>query len=634
MTFQAMLTLGVIVAVFAGLQLRSSATDLVFMAALAFVTLAGIISPEQALSGFANPAVVMVGAMLVIGTGMRSTGALDWVGHQLLGKAQTDRAAVWRLTIWVTTLSAFVNNTTLVAMLVPVLIHWCRRTNVSPSKLMIPLSYLAVLGGLCTLIGTSTNVTVNGLLTAESRKATHDEATREQLRPMTFLEIGYAGIPCAVIGGLYLALVGRRMLPNRTELLEKLGDERREYLVEMTVQQECRMIGRSVQEAGLRQLPGLFLIEIDRGGDLIAPVSPDDVLHCGDRLIFTGVVSTIIDLEKIPGLVPAADITYEVSPHQRSRRHLTEAVLSTSSPLVGQTIKEANFRQLYNAAVVAVHRNGQRVTTKIGDIELQPGDTLLLQTRQHFAEAFRNHPDFFLVSSVEGSEHGRHDKAWLAFTLLGLLVLLLSLGSLLVAVLGPLDHTMLAPVGKLLNSTAFLAIAPIMVGVLMVVTRCLTISEARSSINLEILLTIAAGVGLGQAMENSGLAKVIAGWLMSVPTWLPEISPMATAYLLLVLIHVSTLFVTELLSNNAAATLMFPLGVALAAQAGVSPRPFIMSICIAASASFITPIGYQTNLMVMGPGGYKPSDFARVGIPLTIVVTIVALVVIPIAWPF
>jgi di/tricarboxylate transporter len=287
-------------------------------------------------------------------------------------------------------------------------------------------------------------------------------------------------------------------------------------------------------------------------------------------------------------------------------------VLSSSSPLIGSTVRRANFRQLYNAAVVAVHRNGERMSNKIGDIRLQPGDTLLLQTRTEFVDSYRHSQDFSLVSRVEGSRARRTDRAWLAAMFFGLLVVWLSLDG--------------APLGLPDNLTDP-AIAAIAIAGLMVITRCVPMAEARSAIDLQVLLTIGGALALGKAMTNSGAAQYLAEQLVSA------VGP-GRPYLLLIVVYVLALILTEMLSNSAVAVLMFPLVVAMAAAGGFSPRPFVMGITLAASLSFMTPIGYQTNLMVMGPGGYRPSDFFRVGLPLTALVTVTALALIPLMWPF
>lgn len=620
MSLHGWISLLVTIAVFVVLQRRRNAPpDLLFLGALVFVTITGVIRPEQALRGFANPAVITVGALFVVATGLRTTGVLDWVGHRLLGTAQTEGSALRRLAVSALPASAFVNNTPVVVMMVPVVVDWCRRRSISPSRLLIPLSYLTILGGVCTLIGTSTTLIVNGLLINAYSDARNDASPgaaefAAALRPMHMFEIGYVGLPCAIVGMCVLLLLARRFLPNRTELIQRLGKHRREYLVEMLVMPECRLIGQSVEAAGLRHLPGLFLIEIDRDGDTITPVTPEDIIHANDRLIFTGIVETIVDLEKIPGLVPAADMTYEFQPSQRSRRHLTEAVVSNASPLIGTTIREANFRQLYNAAVVAVHRNGARLPSKIGDVRMQAGDTLLLQTRTEFVDNFRNSRDFYLVSGVEGSQARRHDRAWLAAALMGLLVLWLSASSWIDR-LGPWAG---------FSSPAIAAVA---VGGLMVLTRCVPIGEARTAIDLRVLLTIAGALGLGTALDQSGAARTIAHVLVG------EFGS-GNPFLLMVLIYILAAVFTELVTNNAVAAMLFPLAVATAAASGYSPRPFVMAVALGASLPFLTPVGYATNLLVMGPGGYRPVDYLRMGLPMALAVGVVAIFLIPRVWPF
>jgi len=425
------IALCVTVLVFLALQLRRSVPiDLLFLGGLVLVTLAGVLSSDQALAGFSNRAVVMIAALFAASAGLRATGALDWIGNRLLGGATTERGALIRLAATVVPSSAFVLNTPLVAMMAPVVVDWCRRRGISPSRLLIPLSYFTILGGVCTLIGTSTTLVINGKLAAMQAEGNQPAAIAERIGELGFFEISSVGIPMALVGVAYLLLAASRRLPNRTELIEQFGERRREYLVEMQVEPRCPLVGKTVQRAGLRHLPGLFLIEISRASETITPVSPQDMIRSGDRLVFTGVVTTIADLERIPGLVPAADSTFETLPAERTRRQLTEAVLSRTSPLIGLTVREADFRKRYNAAIVAVHRNGERLTNKVGSVRLEPGDTLLLQTRSEFVESHRNSHEFYLVSRVGNTTARRHDRALLAGLLFVGLILWLTACSL------------------------------------------------------------------------------------------------------------------------------------------------------------------------------------------------------------
>ncbi|MEI7702606.1 MAG: SLC13 family permease, partial [Planctomycetia bacterium] len=418
-----------------------------------------------------------------------------------------------------------------------------------------------------------------------------------------FFEIGYVGFPCAVIGAIYILTLGRRLLPERKELIEQFGETRREYLVEMVVTPACRLIGQSIELAGLRGLPGLFLVEIDRRGSVIAPVSPDIVLEQNDRLVFTGIVDTIIDLKKIPGLEAATETSDPAAQRER-RRRLCEAVVSPSSPLIGQTVRHAQFRSHYNAAIVAIHRNGQRVLTKIGDVELEAGDTLLLQTGANFVQAHRNNPDFYLVSNVEGSQPIRHERWWFAIAIfLGLLATMFFAGG---------DQAMLG---------AFVA------GGLMILTRCMSAADARQSIEWPVLIAIGASFGLGAALQETGAAEFLAGRLVAVTQ---PLGPYAT----LAAIYFVTMLLNELITNNGAAALAFPICIQAAELTGCDARPFVMAVALAASFAFASPVGYQTHMMVFGPGGYKFSDFVKIGVPLNILLWIASIILIPIVWPF
>lgn len=590
MTGEGWITIAVVAVVFVALVRNLAPPDLVFLGATAFLALVGVISVEQAFAGFSNPGMLTIAVLFVVAAALRETGVLDYLGHRVLGAARTERSVLVRLAWVVVPMSAFVNNTPVVAMFVPVVIDWCRRHRVSPSRLLIPLSYLAILGGTCTLIGTSTNLVVNGMMVDAGMDVMH------------LFEISKIGLPYALIGFAYLYFAGPRILPDRPDLLEQLGESRREYLAEMLVGSECRLVGRTVEGAGLRHLPGLFLVEIDRAGHLLAPVGPDDILEAGDRLIFTGVVSSIVELEKIPGLVPAADPSYEVSPQQQRRRQLCEAVISIRSPLIGKTIRDADFRATYGAAVIAVHRGGSRMKQKIGDIRLRPGDTLLLQARPHFPRAYRNDPAFYLVSAVEEWRALRRDRAWIALALFAGLIVLMTTGWVPTLVAGSLA------------------------AVLMVGMGCIAPGEARRSIDWQVLVTIAAAFGLGAAMHNSGAATTLAeGVVRMTAGW----GPMGA----LVVLYLLGMVLTMLITNNAAAVLLFPLCIETAKLCDADPMPFLVALILAASASFMTPIGYQTNMMVYGPGGYRFSDFLRSGTALSLILWLAAMVLIPAFWP-
>lgn len=629
----------VMVVILVGMQIRKDASpELLFVGGLMFLCLVGILTPDDALKGFANEGVLTIAGLLAVSAGLRYSGVLDWVGNHLLGGVEGELPALTRLAVAVTTASAFLLNTALVAMMMPVVLDWCRQKNNSPSRFLLPLSYFTILGGVCSLIGTSTNLVTQGNLKSSydngekkvavakaEKKLSAAELTKqekfvEELRPMGLFEIGYVGIPCALVGGAFIVFWGRHLLPQKTDIIEQLDDARREYLVEMLVQPDCPLIGKNIEEAELRQLKGLFLIEIDRAGDILTPVTPSDVIHSGDRLIFTGMVTTIIDLERIPGLIPAADQTYEFHPARKQQRQLIEAVISRSSPLVGKTIRDANFRDIYNAAVVAVHRNGARLERKVGDIVLEAGDTLLLQTRTDFVATYGNSLDFYMVRNVEGVEPRRYDKAWLAGGLTFFLILWLT-------------STTWLPEKGMWGALSSTAVASITIAIVMIILRCLPMSEARNSLDMQTLITVAASIGVGMALSKSGAAQNISGFVVSlVDNWVTAES--VRPWVLLAAIYVLCAGLTEVLSNTAVAAMMFPFAVAMAQEGGLSPRPFVMAITLAASMSFMTPIGYQTNLMVMGPGGYESNDFLKIGFPLQLLMAVIAIPLIPLVWPF
>jgi di/tricarboxylate transporter len=590
LTFEMCATLAVLVLLLIGL-VRDLPADVLFVGAVVLLAALGILKPEEAFSGFANAGMLTVAALFIVAAALRETGVMEFVGERFLGHVETEGKALLYMAVVLIPSAMVLNNTPKVALLVPVLIAWCRKRRISPSRLLMPLSFLSILGGTCSLIGTSTNLVVQGLL------------IKFNLRPMSMFEIGYVGFPCALLGAIYLLTIGRRLLPDRKELIEQLEESRREYLVEMLVRPGCRLVGKTIGEAGLRHLPGLFLIEIGRDGEVIGPVSPEEQIHANDRLVFTGIVSTIVDLEKIPGLVPAADARYELSPAKQRGRRLCEAVISPTSPLVNQSVRDADFRALYDAAVVAVHRNGARLTNKVGDIELFAGDTLLLQAGPDFSRAYRNNPDFYLVSDVEDSRPVRYDRAWIAAIVF------------------------LAMITAFVSGMVDIMLAAFLAGGAMIASRCISAADARKSIDWPVLLAIGASFGVGRALEVSGVARLFAEQVVLITRpW----GPTAT----LAAIYFGTMVLNELISNNAAAALAFPFCLESARLLGVNERPFIMAVTLAASYAFASPIGYQTHMMVFGPGGYRFTDFVRVGVPLNLLMMITAVVLIPWIWPF
>ncbi len=601
MGFEAWFTLIVSLAIVGSLLLNLGPPDMIFLFGAALLALAGIItgheiiSANEAFAGFANEGMLTVGLMFVIAAALQETGVLDFMGDHVLGHIKTPHKAIAKLSVVLLPISAFLNNTPVVAMFMPIVMNWCRRNQVSPSKLLIPLSYLTVLGGTCTLIGTSTNLVVHGLMLQSSDPRIN--------QGMTLFEIGKVGVPYAIFGVIYMLTLGYKLLPERKELLEQLGESRREYMADMLIQPGCKLIGRSVEAGGLRSLPGLFLIEIDRGGEIITPVPPNEILEANDRLVFTGVVSSVVELQKIQGLVPIADPAYESSLASQAQRRMCEAVVSNTSPLIGETIREADFRARYGAAVVAVHRAGSRVEQKVGDIRLEPGDTLLLQTQPHFARAHRNNPAFYLVSDVEQYHPARQHRAWVALLLFVVLLALMTTDAVPIVVAATLVAGGLIAFG------------------------CISPGDARRSIDWQVLVTIAASFGVGTALHKSGAAEAVAGLLFEVTKSMGPLGALATLYFM-------GSVVMEVLTNNAAAVLMFPICLATAKQFDADPRPFVIALALAASASFMTPIGYQTNMMVYGPGGYKFTDFFRVGALLNLVLGIIAIILIPIFWPF
>jgi len=588
-TADAWITLLVVASSLACLVSNRFSPEIVLVGALASLLLFGVLDTTQALSGFANPGLVTVAILYVVVAGLVDTGAVQVFGARLLGRPRGVAGAQTRLMLPVMGISAFLNNTPVVAMLVPVVEEWCRRHQLSVSKLMLPLSYAAIFGGCCTLIGTSTNLIVHGLVLEHTT-----------LGPMGFFDIAAVGLPVALVGFGFVLSTQRWLLPERIPPL-LVAESAREYTIEFTVDRGSPLVGRSIERAGLRHLPGVFLSGIWRDDNVLVAVPPTEILQADDRLVFVGAVDSVVELVRQPGLTPVTDKQHDIAT-PRSNRQLVEVVISSSCPMIGHTIRDARFRSHYEAVVIAAAHNGARIEGRIGDIVLHAGDTLLLEARPTFVQQHQHNRDFLLIHPLRGDAVPRHDRAWLATSILVLMVVLATAGWL-----SMLEAALLA-------------------GGLMLVTQCTKAASARASIDWSVLVVIGASLGLGTAMQVSGLAQLIADSGLDLVGGQP--------WLALLVIYALTSAMTEVITNNAAAVLMFPIAQAAAETLGVSLWPFIAVLMLAASASFATPIGYQTNLMVYGPGGYRFSDYLRIGLPLNVVLGLVTVGLAPFIWPF
>jgi di/tricarboxylate transporter len=583
MSYEVIVTLVVLALTLVALARELMPPPATVLGAVILLLVFGVVSPQEAFSGFSNPAPITVAALYVLARAVEKTGALQPLVSATLGREGRGRGALLRLVLPTATASSFLNNTPIVAMLVPQVADWAEQRGQSPSRYLMPLSFAAILGGTVTTIGTSTNLVISGLL----------EASGEA--PLGMFEISRVGAPVALVGLVGLVLLAPTLVPDRRPARRELDEDVREFVVNMVVGAGGPMDGRSVADAGLRHLQGVFLVEIERHGDLIAPVTPETVLHGDDRLTFVGKADLVVDLQAMRGLALAE---HEHTGGLDTARHtFFEAVVGGVSPLVGHTLKDISFRGRYQAAVVAIHRAGHRVKGKLGEVPLQIGDTLMILADPGFHGRYRDRNDFLLVSKLGGAPPVATSQAWIVGAV--------ALGIVGGAALGLLPILHLSLLGAL-----------VLVG-----TGVLTASEARHSVDLNVIVVIASAFGLGAAMANSGLATMMAGGLVEA------LGGYGPTGVLLGLV-VATIVLLSVITNNAAAVLMFPIAVSAAGALGLEARPFAIAVAVAASVSFLTPIAYQTNLMVYGPGGYRFSDYLRLGGVLTVLVVPVIVVAV------
>jgi len=589
LAWQGWLTIGVVSATLVMLLWERFTPDKVLIGAVAVLMASGTLGPREALAGFWNPGVLTVAVLFILVAALKSTGAIRWIGDWVLGQPRGEWRAQARLIGIASPMSAFINNTPIVAMLTSTIEHWSRRSGIAPSKLLLPMNYATILGGMCTLVGTSTNLIVAGLVLQHGG-----------MRPLDMFDPLGVGAAAAVAGGLYLLVASRWLLPERRSALQQARDIR-EYVVEMLVEAGGAVAGKTIGEAHLRQLAGSFLIELVRDGDVRTAVPPTEVLRADDRLVFVGATNAVRELRRMPGLRPASDQVFKID-DAGGQRTLVEVVLSSYSPAVGRTLVQSGFRSQYNAAVIAVARRGERLPCKPGEVVMQAGDTLLLETDAEFPRRQASSADFLVVNEIDGAPHVDRKRAMVALGVIALMVL---------------ANTVLG---------VDILVSALLAALLVLLSRCVHVAELRRSVDLRLIVVIACSFALGAALESSGVATLAASRLGGLANGDP--------FTTLVLVYVATVVFTELVTNNAAAVLMFPIAVSAAEHLGVDPMPFVITTMMAASAGFITPIGYQTNLMVYGPGGYRFTDYVRFGLPLSLVVGTAVLCAVPYFWPF
>jgi di/tricarboxylate transporter len=552
----------------------------------------GLLSPEELLSCFSNPAPITVAAMFVLGAGLTRTGALEGVGRLLLGVADRGQTLL-TLTMMVVAAatSVVINNTAVVTFYLPVVLQVCAARGYAPSRFLIPLSYAAMLGGVCALMGTSTNIVVNNVV------------VRQGLPALGMFEQTKMGLVFAAAGIVYLLVAGRHWLPVRESLTSLLaGTSGREFRTDVVVRPHSRLVGQRLGEVRLKHLRAGTILGVTRAGAPLDPPFDAIVLAPGDRLIMNLPLSGVRDVQASPGLALLPEAELGVEQIAAAATALVEAIVPNNSPLLGKTLRQLDFAHRRDVRILALHRHGMNVRELMEEMPLRFGDTLLLQGTEEAIEHLREDRDLLLLAPVKVPESRRH-KRWLALLIVAGVMVAASVGG------APVAHAALG--GALL----------------LVLSRCLDMNEAYEAINWSIITLIAGALGLGLAMEKSGGAAYIAHTLHH---WLGAAGPhaaLAGTYLLATVL-------TEMISNNAVAALMTPIAVTSAQALGCDPRPFIFAVLFAASASFATPIGYQTNTMIYGAGGYRFRDFFVVGVPLNLLFWILASLLIPVFWPF
>ena len=590
--YQQAITLLTILVLFVAIYREWVRPALGFLVAVLGLVMVGILTPEQLLAGFSNTSIASVILLIIISAAIRKNFPLENLIDRIykIGRKDTHlgyRAFLTRMMIQVATFSSVVNNTPIVALMTPYVFRWGRRNNISPSKLLIPLSYATIMGGMITLVGTSTTLVLNGFMTDRG------------LGSIPGLPLLYTGLAVCATGIVFMVTLGHRLLPDRKDILANFEQNKREYLVETALSPNSPLAGQNVLNAGLRSLKGIYLVEIVRQQKIISPVDPQEQLQGDDVLIFAGETEYIVDLvDNGRGLT----LPEHANTRNQDQVNVIEAVVGANSNLIGHTAKEIAFRERYDAAIVAIHRNGERISGKIGEITLRQGDLLLLYAGKNFRNRVDLYRDIFIVSQVKEVFQPNRKKvtAFLAI--------------------------MVAAIGAVIAGYLSLFVALLIIFAAMVTLRMLTLPDIKREVDINLVGILVFSLALGEAMIQTGSGDLMAQGILSLT------QGYGTTVVMVSLLLMTTLL-TSFITNVGAVSITFPLAYALSNSLAVDGTPFYLTIAYAASAAFLTPIGYQTNLIVYGPGGYNFRDFLRVGLPVTVVYLVTVLVMLRWLYP-
>ena len=596
MNFEILIVLSLIVLAFSLFVTEKFPLDVTALLILSILLIGQFLTIEEAISGFSNPAVITIGLLFILSYALQKTRILEYLIiriNKLVSRSKNLGLGVYLLTIAIA--SALMNNTAIVAVFMPVTIRLAHQYKVSPSKLLIPLSYAAIMGGTLTLVGTSTNLLVNAIYVDNGGVS---------LGMFEFAQYGW--IPLT-IGLVYVIWIAPLILPSRTitSSLTK-SYHMAGYLTEMKISNDSPLIGKTCRDRNINQNYDVMVLDIQREGYLISTKVGEKIIQAGDILFVKGSVESFLRMKEVEKISLLTDEKLTQKELEQEDNVLMECMLTDKSDIVGKTLMQSNFRKRFRTFILAIRRDGLIIRKKIAHVILHTYDTLLIYGGRKEIDKLASRGDFILLGEVQADLV--KSRFWWVSILAIITTIVLAAFGILPILKGAIIST-----------------------VILLLLRIISPNEAYQSIHWQVIVLIAALIPLGIAIESTGTAAFI-GQLISETV--SDFSPNKQPYILLSLIYLITMILTEVSSNTATAIIMAPIVMAVTNQMGIDARPFIFAVCFAASASFVTPVGYQTNLMVYGPGGYKFSDFIKVGLPLSIIFWLLAILFIPIIWPF